>query len=83
MDISFFPGGCQAKTRLRKELYHQRLKSQNPHLSIVFRMIKTLRLVIRKLGDALAQLLYLPMAFGWVWAAARRWMVAWARLLLV
>jgi ATP-binding cassette subfamily B protein len=46
-------------------------------------MADSLRILSTKLRFALAQLAYLPRALALVWAAARRWAVAWIILLLV
>jgi ATP-binding cassette, subfamily B, bacterial len=46
-------------------------------------MPESLRILTTKLRFVLAQLVYLPRALALVWAAARRWAVAWIALLLV
>lgn len=46
-------------------------------------MVESLRILTNKLAGAVAQLPYLPQALALVWAASRRWTLAWAVLLVV
>ena len=65
------------------------LRLIRPPLSVGFRSVtilpvpENLRLLKTKLHEGLAQLIYLPQALALVSAAARRWTVAWAILLVL